>query len=76
MQASGLDTSYEKIPRSIAKDAKESDVNDFETETLSYEDRLHNVEHIESEEIESQVVQIMQLIGMREDTVVLPGFTG
>ena len=36
---------------------------------------LHNVEHIESEELDRQVVQIMQLIGVREGTVVLPGFT-
>ena len=36
---------------------------------------LHNVEHIESEELDRQAVQIMQLIGMREGTVVLPGFT-
>ena len=36
---------------------------------------LHNVEHIESEGLERQVVQIVQLIGVREGTVVLPGFT-
>ena len=36
---------------------------------------LHNVEHIESEELDRQAVQIMQLIGVREGTVVLPGFT-
>ena len=37
---------------------------------------LHNVDHIESEELDRQAVQIMQLIGVREGTVVLPGFTG
>ena len=31
---------------------------------------LHNVEHIKSEELDRQAVQIMQLIGL------LPGFTG
>ena len=36
---------------------------------------LHNVEHIESEELDRQAVQIMLLIGVREGTVVLPGFT-
>ena len=36
---------------------------------------LHNVEHIESEELDRQAVQIMQLIGVREGTVVLHGFT-
>ena len=36
---------------------------------------LHNVEHIESEELDRQAVQIMQLVGVREGTVVLPGFT-
>ena len=36
---------------------------------------LHIVEHIESEELERQVVQIMRLVGVREGTVVLPGFT-
>ena len=36
---------------------------------------LHNVEHIESEELDRQAVQIMQLIGAREGTVVLHGFT-
>ena len=36
---------------------------------------LHNVEHIESEELERQVVQIMRLVGVREGTVVFPGFT-
>ena len=37
---------------------------------------LHNVEHIESEELDRQAVHIMQLMGVREGTVVLPGFTG
>ena len=36
---------------------------------------LHNIEHIESEELERQAVQIMPLVGVREGTVVLPGFT-
>ena len=36
---------------------------------------LRNVEHIESEELDRQAMQIMQLIGVREGTVVLPGFT-
>ena len=36
---------------------------------------LHNVERIESEELDRRAVQIMQLVGVREDTVVLPGFT-
>ena len=36
---------------------------------------LHNVEHIESEELDRQAVQIMLLIGIREGTVVPPGFT-
>ena len=36
---------------------------------------LENVEHVESEELERQLVQIMQLIGVREGTVMLPGFT-
>ena len=36
---------------------------------------LHNVEHIESEELDRQAVQITQLVGVREGTVVLPGFT-
>ena len=36
---------------------------------------LRNVEHIESEELERQAVQIMRFIGVREGTVVLPGIT-
>ena len=36
---------------------------------------LHNVEHVESEELDRQAVQMMELIGVREGTVVLPGFT-
>ena len=38
-------------------------------------DIIHNVEHIESEELDRQAVQIMQLVGVREGTVVLLGFT-
>ena len=37
---------------------------------------LHNVDHIESEELDRQSVHIMQLIGVREGTIVLLGFTG
>ena len=44
---------------------------------MSYINRmlLHNVEHIGSEELDRQAVQSMQLVGVREGTVVLPGFT-
>ena len=36
---------------------------------------LHDVEHIESEVLDRQAVRVMQLIGVREGTVVFPGFT-
>ena len=36
---------------------------------------LHNVEHIESEELDRQAVHIMQLVTVREGTVVLPVFS-
>ena len=36
---------------------------------------IHNVEHTASEDLERQAVQIMQLVGVREGTVVLPGST-
>ena len=36
---------------------------------------LHNVEHIESEKLDRQAVQIMQLVAVREGTVVFPDFT-
>ena len=36
---------------------------------------LHNVEHIESEELDRQAVHIVLLVTVRKGTVVLPVFT-